>query len=109
MNAAQFNDVVDPKTGWSVLMLACAKGENELVLNLLLDGKSNVNFVGPYGMTALMAASAMNQVEIADLLLQAGANTAATDDDGCTARGWAFVGLKLRKYEAVKQEMPFLF
>lgn len=104
---ATFNDVVDRKTGWSVLMLACARGEQELVEALLIEGNVNVNFVGPNGMTALMAASAMNHLEITYLLIQAGANVDAIDVDGCNARGWAFVGIKFRKHASLKDELPF--
>jgi len=66
-------------SGFTPLMYA-AQQEDATIARILLRAGANVNFAQPqFNMTALIIASAMVNVEVVDLLLDAGANPDAAD------------------------------
>ena len=55
------------------------------IVQTLIDGGANVNDRDPAGMTPLMIAAAQGETAIARTLIAAGADLAATAEDGTTA------------------------
>ena len=72
---------LDKQDGEELLLLASGLGHTEVVA-ALLDHGVDVNGRGLKQRTALMAAAAFNQPEVARLLLKRGADPAARDEDG---------------------------
>lgn len=75
-------DAIDDK-GSSMLILACYRGNDEVV-SFLLDNNVDVNFVSKNG-TALMACVVKSEFEFIDKLLLKGAKIDVTDQNGITA------------------------
>ena len=75
-----------PYHGLSPLMYACRadKSGNGARVRLLLEHGARVNEIGPKRRTALHYAAQMKSPEIAELLLQAGADRSLRDDTGRT-------------------------
>ena len=69
--------------GFSPLLLACYKGNNE-VAKLLIDSGGDINLVTKMG-TPLMAAIVRGNNEMAQLLIEKKADVNATDESGITA------------------------
>ncbi len=69
--------------GYSTLILACYRGNNE-VAKLLIDHGGNLNYMSGMG-TALMACVVKNNVEIAKYLLAKKADPNLADGNGNTA------------------------
>jgi len=74
--------------GGTPLHIAAQKGHTE-VINVLLDAGANLNAPTDDGSTPLIDAAAYNQPGAASLLLSKGADIAAKDKYGDTARSWA--------------------
>jgi TonB family protein len=70
------------------IIRAASDGDADAVRALLVDG-ADVDQRGRGGHTALMIAAIISHVEIADLLLGAGADVQLLDNLGLTARDWA--------------------
>jgi len=69
-------------SGFTPLMYAAQQGD-AAIARILLGAGANVNFTQPmFNMTALIIASAMVNVEVVDVLLDAGANPDAADFRG---------------------------
>lgn len=68
--------------GYSPLMLACYRGNNE-VAGFLIENGSNVNASSPMG-TPLMAAVVKGNIEVAKLLMDKKADVNLTDAKGVT-------------------------
>ncbi len=68
---------------WPALVEAIEQGKAEAVKKLIEEG-INVN-LSRNGVTSLMLAASKGNTEIAEIILQAGVNINARDDDGCTA------------------------
>jgi ankyrin repeat protein len=88
--------------GYSPLILACYKGNNEMTKFLIKNG-SDVNFKSAMG-SALMAATVKGNIEIAKLLLENEANPDITDSNGMTALLYA---VNFKNYELVKLLVKF--
>jgi uncharacterized protein len=69
--------------GFSPLLLACYKGNNE-VAKLLIDSGGDINLLTKMG-TPLMAAVVRGNNEMAQLLIEKKADVNATDESGITA------------------------
>jgi len=70
--------------GWTALMVAAAKNQQEIVRLLIVAG-ANVDLITQYGYTALMKVAISNRPEIARLLIVAGADVDLVEQDGYTA------------------------
>lgn len=84
-------DAVDRelKTALHAVAEEPASPEMLAVATLLLDAKADANKADDQGVTPLMKAADRGNVELAKLLLARGANKAAKDANGQTARDWA--------------------
>jgi ankyrin repeat protein len=80
-NPKAFNVVNDD--GYSPLVLACYRGNNE-VAKLLIESGSDINGISKMG-TPLMAAVVKGNNEIANLLIEKKADVNAADANGTTA------------------------
>ncbi|MFC6875688.1 ankyrin repeat domain-containing protein [Flavobacterium myungsuense] len=79
--------IVVNKEGFSPLILACYRGNNE-VAKFLINNGSDLNVSGTMG-TALMAAVVKGNDEIVKILLDKNADINATDANGTTALMYA--------------------
>ncbi len=55
------------------------------IIRLLLEAKADVDSRSRTGLTPLMMAAGIGDMEVTDLLLQGGAETSLRSDDGLTA------------------------
>ena len=96
-------------TGWSALMHAITLDDVEHV-RLLVDNKAQINEVYPDGLTALMRAVMINP-EITEVLLKAGADKDARDDNQLSALDYALLSKRgdcadvLLRYKAYETDM----
>jgi ankyrin repeat protein len=81
--------------GRQALLKACALGKNDTV-QMLLNSGVPVDTRDDSGNTVLMLAAGMGRLEIVRALLAAGANPAATSEQGVTALSWAYDPLPSR-------------
>lgn len=88
--------------GYSPLILACYKGNNEMT-KFLIENGCDVNFKSGMG-SALMAATVKGNIEIAKLLLDNKANPDITDSNGMTALLYA---VNFKNYELAKLLVKF--
>lgn len=75
--------------GYSPLILACYKGNNE-VAKYLMDHVRDINYTSPMG-TALMSATVKKNIELVKLLLEKKANPNIGDANGSTALIYASI------------------
>ena len=85
--------------GKTALMLACERGQEDIVHSLLSAG-ANVNLQDNNGWTALMRASKHNHISIINMLLQANANPHLKKSNGSNA---LIIACFHGNYEAVKR------
>ena len=71
------------ESGFNPLVIAAYRGQSEMVAYLLTK-KVSIDYVSPEG-TALMAACYKNELEIARMILEHGANVNLQSGDGTTA------------------------
>ena len=84
--------------GKTALMLACVRGDEDIVHSLLSAG-ANVNIQDNNGWTALMRASELNHISIIHMLLQANAKPHLKTSDGSNA---AMIASSYGNYEVVE-------
>ena len=82
-------NILKKKAGESLFLNAAEGGILQLLKELLLSQKININCVNNYGSTALHNASRTNQVKIVKFLLSHGANVSLKDKGGATPLFWA--------------------
>lgn len=100
--AAGANPNLPKSNGVTALHIAASEGFLEIVVQLIASPICDKDIPDSYnrGKTALSWAAQENHVEIVQALLEAGSNTAAMDEDGCTA---LIIALTRRHYDIVKR------
>ena len=73
------------EAGWTPLMVAAGQRNSARVAAALIADGANVNFADDHGITPLMVAADRSNVEVVELLMDAGADIHARSDDGSTA------------------------
>jgi ankyrin repeat protein len=94
-NSNAFN--VINEDGYTPLILACYRGNNE-VAKFLIANNSDINYKSKMG-SALMAATAKGNLEVVKMLLENNANPDITDTNGMTALLYA---VNFKNYDLVK-------
>eukprot|EP00562_Extubocellulus_spinifer_P004543 CAMPEP_0178518028 /NCGR_PEP_ID=MMETSP0696-20121128/26021_1 /TAXON_ID=265572 /ORGANISM="Extubocellulus spinifer, Strain CCMP396" /LENGTH=908 /DNA_ID=CAMNT_0020148529 /DNA_START=66 /DNA_END=2792 /DNA_ORIENTATION=- len=78
--------------GITPLIAAASEGHKEVVENLIVTGKADVDASDKDGTNSIMASAARGHVEIVDVLLKAGAKVNEQNADGHTALMFAYNG-----------------
>lgn len=84
IEASAVVNAVHAGTGYSILQGASFYGDDQTILTLIEAG-ADVNYSGPLGRTALMAAATRSRVAVIEALIGAGARIHAKDNDEYTA------------------------
>lgn len=100
-------DYQEPKDGYSLLMVACAEGHNDVVATLLTMG-ANPNSTMQWGNTALHEAVEHGNLECARLLLRKNARVDLPTKDNHTPWHLGMLHERHEMMRVLRQEFPLV-